>query len=85
MPMRGFLAGVVIGRRVRLERDEEDRDRYGRLLRYVFTEDGWMANAAMVRARLAKVWLFPKARRYRALFERMGKKFGRRKLRKRRV
>ena len=35
-----------------------------------------MANAAMVRARLAKVWLFSKARRYRALFERLGKRFG---------
>ncbi len=35
-----------------------------------------MANAAMVRARLAKVWLFPKAMRYRALFERLGKRFG---------
>lgn len=33
------LEGLVAGRRVRLERDETDRDDYGRLLRHVFVDE----------------------------------------------
>ena len=39
------------GTHVRLERDSlnEDRDKYHRLLRYVYTDDGALINAAMIR------------------------------------
>ena len=43
-------ARLVDGRRVRLEPDAEARDRYGRLLAYVFrVEDGRMVNESLVR------------------------------------
>lgn len=40
-----FLRGLVEGKRVRLEADPEhaDRDRFGRLLRYVWLFTGWEA------------------------------------------
>ncbi len=41
--------------RVRLEYDREKRDRYGRLLAYVFLENGSMVNALLVRNGLAHV------------------------------
>src|ERR1044071_8328926 len=41
---------LVDGRRVRLDYDAERRDRYGRLLAYVYRrEDGEFVNAALVR------------------------------------
>lgn len=43
-------AALVAGRRVRLVRDAEARDRYGRLLAYVYrADDGLFVNAALVR------------------------------------
>lgn len=39
---------LVEGRRVTLERDESDRDAYGRLLRYVYT-DGILVQGVLVR------------------------------------
>jgi micrococcal nuclease len=46
-----FLRRLVEGRRVVLRDDPEarDRDRYGRLLRYVFLEDGTLVNAEIIR------------------------------------
>lgn len=47
-------ARLVAGERVRLERDAEARDRYGRLLAYVYRErDGAFVNAALVRGGFA--------------------------------
>lgn len=40
---------LVEGRKVRLEKDVEDRDEYGRLLRYVWVNDT-MVNAELVRS-----------------------------------
>jgi micrococcal nuclease len=43
-------AALVAGRSVRLVRDVEQRDRYGRLLAYVYREpDGAFVNARLVR------------------------------------
>ncbi len=39
---------LPIGTRVRLERDAEERDRYDRVLAYVYREDGVFVNLAMV-------------------------------------
>lgn len=44
---RDANAALVAGRTVRLERDESERDRYGRLLRYVFVGDTFV-NAELV-------------------------------------
>jgi micrococcal nuclease len=47
-------ARLVAGRRVRLVTDAEERDRYGRLLAYVYRAgDGRFVNAALVRAGFA--------------------------------
>ena len=48
-----FNERLVAGERVRLVPDVEARDRYGRLLAYVYRDrDGLFVNAALVRARL---------------------------------
>ena len=45
-----FNKRLVAGERVRLVRDAEERDRYGRLLAYVYrARDGRFVNAALVR------------------------------------
>ena len=47
-----FVRDLLRGQRVRLESDPagEDRDRYGRLLRYVRLDDGRLVNAELLRA-----------------------------------
>src|SRR5215210_3247118 len=51
---------LVGGRRVRLVRDAEARDRYGRLLAYVYREeDGLFVNAALVRGGYAQPLTIP--------------------------
>ncbi len=47
-----YLEDLVLGREVRLERDEEDVDKYGRCLRYIFV-DGKNVNLELVRKGLA--------------------------------
>ncbi len=50
-----FNASLVAGARVRLVGDVEPRDRYGRLLAYVYrVSDGLFVNAALVRLGYAK-------------------------------
>ena len=45
-----YVTRLALGRRVRLVLDAEERDRYGRLLAYVFLRgDGRFVNAALVR------------------------------------
>jgi endonuclease YncB( thermonuclease family) len=44
----------LVGTVVRLERDTRDEDEYGRLLRYVFTNEGISVDAALVGEGLAK-------------------------------
>jgi micrococcal nuclease len=53
-------AALVAGRRVRLVADAERRDRYGRLLAYVYREpDGAFVNAALVRDGYARTLTIP--------------------------
>jgi len=52
---KDFNRRLVEGGPVRLTYDQERRDDYGRLLAYVFLQDGRMVNAAMVREGLAMV------------------------------
>ncbi|MBI4127597.1 MAG: thermonuclease family protein [Parcubacteria group bacterium] len=52
-------SALVLGKEVRLVSDLEDRDRYGRLLRYVYAPDNIMVNLALVEAGFATVYTFP--------------------------
>jgi endonuclease YncB( thermonuclease family) len=45
---------LVGGKTVRLQQDTTDRDAFGRLLRYVFLEDGTLVNAKLVQAGMAQ-------------------------------
>lgn len=54
---------LVAGRRVRLERDVSDLDKFDRLLRYVYV-DGVMVNAELVREGFAMALAYPPDTRY---------------------
>lgn len=58
---------LVEGRKVRLERDQESRDRYHRLLAYVFVEDR-LVNAELIASGYVEVRLHPPNLRYADLF-----------------
>ena len=64
---RQFNAARVAGAWVRLEQDQEKRDRYNRLLAYVFTKNGQMVNALIVRQGLAHVFFGIKNLKYQAM------------------
>ncbi len=44
-----FTKGLLEGKRVRLEYDQEREDRYGRTLAYVYLDDGTFVNAEIIR------------------------------------
>ncbi|MFC1576599.1 thermonuclease family protein, partial [Candidatus Omnitrophota bacterium] len=56
------------GKRVRLEFDIEKRDRYGRLLAYVYLPDGRMLNAELLREGYAQVYTFQPNVKYVDMF-----------------
>jgi micrococcal nuclease len=58
---------LVAGQQVRVEFDVQERDRYGRLLAYVYVRDQ-MVNAELVRRGYAQVMTVPPNVRYQALF-----------------
>ena len=64
---RNFNIKLVKGARVKLEYDQEKRDRYGRRLAYVFLENGDMVNAVLLRKGLAHVMLHSLNVKYKAL------------------
>jgi micrococcal nuclease len=61
---------LVEGKKVRLEKDVSEADRYGRLLRYVYAGD-MMVNAELVRLGLAEARAYPPDTRYQDRFERL--------------
>ncbi len=61
---------LIAGKHVRLELDVQDRDRYGRLLAYVW-RDRVMVNAELVRRGFAQVMTIPPNVRYQQLFLRL--------------
>jgi micrococcal nuclease len=64
-----FNARLVGGERVRLVRDVEERDRYGRLLAYVYrVRDGLFVNAELARLGYAQPLSIPPDVRYAARF-----------------
>ena len=44
-----FNRGLVLNKTVRLEKDTSETDKFGRLLRYVYLQDGRMVNAELVK------------------------------------
>lgn len=64
---RGMNAKLVQGKPVRLEFDQERNDRHGRLLAYVFLENGDMVNALLLQNGLARVFLQPPNLKYSSL------------------
>lgn len=54
-----FARDLAENKRVRLEFDVEKRDRYGRLLAYVYLPDGRMLNAELLKEGYAQVYTFP--------------------------
>jgi len=47
------------GQKVRIERDVEERDTYGRMLAYLWTPKGEMVNVMMIRGGYAMLYTFP--------------------------
>ena len=67
-----YITRMVLGRRVQLELDAEERDRYGRLLAYVHRKrDGRFVNAALVRDGYAQVLTIPPNVRHAETFVRL--------------
>jgi len=52
---KSFNRKLVWGRRIRLEMDRDRKDRYGRILAYVYRDDGLFINAELLRYGFAHV------------------------------
>ncbi|MBI2853006.1 MAG: thermonuclease family protein [Chloroflexi bacterium] len=61
---------LVEGKRVRLEKDVSETDRYGRLLRYVWVGDR-MVNVELVRLGMAETKSYPPDVKYQDYFKQM--------------
>jgi micrococcal nuclease len=64
---------LVGGRRVRLVQDVDRRDRYGRLLAYVYTADGLFVNEELVREGYATQLTVPPNVRFAERFGRLAR------------
>lgn len=60
---------LVGGQKVRLEEDVSETDQYGRLLRYVFLEDGAFVNETLVSLGYAHSVTYPPDVKYQKLFQ----------------
>lgn len=58
---------LVLGKKVRLEKDISERDRYQRLLRFVYIEDIFV-NDSLVRQGFAKIYTYPPDIKYKDQF-----------------
>lgn len=63
-----FTRQLVEGRYVRLEYDVQKRDKYGRLLAYVYLEDGTFVNARIAEEGYAQTMTIPPNVKYADLF-----------------
>ncbi|NOZ81793.1 MAG: hypothetical protein GXO63_01445 [Candidatus Micrarchaeota archaeon] len=63
-----FLESVVLFKNVSLERDSENRDRYGRLLRYIFINET-LVNALILEKGLGVLYIIPPNEKYRSALE----------------
>ncbi len=53
-----YNAALVVGKRVRLEKDVSETDRYGRLLRFVYLEDATFVNKKLIEDGYATVMTY---------------------------
>lgn len=63
-----YVAGLLQGAQVRLELDVQHRDRYGRILAYVYLPDGTFLNAHLVEKGYAVLMTMPPNVRYADTF-----------------
>ena len=68
-----FAKRMLEGKQVRLEMDVQERDQYGRLLAYVYLEDGTFFNAELVKQGYAQVSTYPPNVKYVELFTQLQK------------
>jgi len=68
-----FTKKLVEGKQVRLEYDVQQRDKYGRLLAYVYLEDGTFVNAEIMKAGYAQVMTIPPNVKHQDLFLKLQK------------
>ena len=66
-----FVKELIDGKTVRLEFDAQRRDRYGRLLAYLYLEDGTFVNARIVEEGYAKTYTIPPNVKYASLFSKL--------------
>ncbi len=66
----GLNNDLVAGKRVRLEKDVSETDRYGRLLRYVWVDDA-LVNAELVRLGYARAVAYPPDTKHQATLARL--------------
>ena len=59
-----WLIAALNGKKIRLEKDFEKHDKYGRLLAHLFTEDNQHLNLELVKQGLASVSIFPPNLKY---------------------
>lgn len=74
-----YLAGLTLGKWVRLEYDVQHYDRYGRTVAYVFLSDGTFVNAELVKQGCAMVMTVPPNVKYADLFVKLQKNARKRK------
>ena len=60
---------LVEGKKVKLVKDVSDTDKYGRLLRYVYLEDGTFVNLALVQNGYARASTFPPDVKFANIFK----------------
>ncbi len=63
-----YNKSIVLNQKVRLAKDVSDMDRYHRLLRYVYLEDGTLLNLKLVEEGYAKAATFPPDVKYSKVF-----------------
>jgi micrococcal nuclease len=63
-----FTRKLIVKKKVRLEFDVERRDKFGRLLAYVYLEDGTFVNAEILKQGYGQVMTHPPNLRYEQLF-----------------
>ena len=66
-----FNTKLVSGKEILVEFDVQTRDKYGRLLGYVFLPDGTFVNAELVKQGYAKVYTYPPNVKYVSLFRKL--------------
>ncbi|MDP1853739.1 MAG: thermonuclease family protein [Candidatus Omnitrophota bacterium] len=71
---KSFTQEILLNKKARLEFDVEKRDKYKRLLAYIFLEDGTFVNAKIIEAGYAKIMTIPPNVKYADMFRQLQEK-----------